>query len=79
MSGIVEDLREEVTSLQKALVKLCAKVGHEDEASSWLLCDTASHRLLPRGGDEDPTYYTDPRHKTKCQICGEFACEREEV
>jgi len=70
MSGIVEDLRDQVTALQQALVKLCTKSGHADE-KHWARCDIHRHRI------DAQKYVTDPRHSTQCSICGEFACVRE--
>lgn len=73
MSGIVEDLRDEVTALKEALVKLCAKSGHADE-ESWQRCEIFRHCTDLKTREPRPEYVTDTSHAMRCSICGEFAC-----
>lgn len=63
MSGVIEDLTDEVRKLSKALDKLCRKSGHEftnaNRAYPW--CER--HRN------------TAGNHATvSCDICGAFKC-----
>lgn len=63
--GMLEDLRDEVDTLRKAVVRLCARAGHDERAIARGVC----RRHHPAGM---PPYGTAARET--CATCGEFRC-----
>lgn len=75
--GALERMQERIERLETALVKLCAKFGHSDELSSWDWCGIQSHSKADDEDEKDSR--SRPPHRTRCEICGQWKCQREDV
>ena len=64
MSGQLEEMQSEISTLTTRLRRLCARMGHTYEKHTWESCDAWHH--------EDKS--TAP-HKMKCATCEIYQCD----
>lgn len=68
MSGMLEDLRDKVSDLEAALVKLCRRAGHDEWCDTWPECTRHCFHTGP--------FVT--LANVQCTTCKVFRCCEEE-